>query len=166
MLEIDDATLEGHWELEQAYLKRSEDCSRPDAAGPALKRLADSVLKVAALLAIDESEFGEVPTVRPAYLFQASLMGARWIKSTLQLIDALGRTGFQQDCEAVLGTIRTRPNGIRVRDLYRRHRKLKKRDFEEILSALRSQDEIRTEESKDASKGPAFVVVIPTGGRP
>ena len=159
MLDIEDATLEAAWQLEQEYATNAEKCSRPDAAGPALKRLADSVLKLAALLAIDESEFGEVPRVSTGHLHQASQMGQRWIKSTLALIDALGRTDFRQECEAVLSIIRAHPQGIKLSDLYRKRRNLKKRDFEGVLTALEAQEEIyrrQPEATGDRGRPPAI----------
>jgi hypothetical protein len=88
-------------------------------------------------------------------------MGTRWISSTLALIDELGRTGFQQQCEGVLVTVRSHAQGMRVRDLYRKHRKLTTREFNDVLTALQMQDEIQIHEENN-NKGPAFRFVIAT----
>src|SRR5262249_43275834 len=134
---------------------------RPDAAGPAFKRLSETVLKVAGLLAIDEVGFGEIPVVRAEHFEAARRLGDRWIASTLNLIDALGRTEFQQQCEALLVSVRSSTDGMRVRDLYRKHRKLTTREFNDVLAALQTQDEIELRDG-DNKKGPAFRWVVAT----
>jgi hypothetical protein len=163
-LDLDDDVLELSWILEQEWSLQAPRCSRPDAAGPALKRLADSVLKVAALLSIDSAEPGAVPRVTASHFEQARMLGARWLDSTMMLIDALGRTAFQQDCQAVLTTVRSSPGGVPLRDLYRKHQRLKKRDFDEILAALYIQEEIRREERKGETKkrGPKMQWIVAT----
>jgi hypothetical protein len=128
-----------------------------------LKRLSDNVLKVAALMAIDSAEFGEVPRVALEHFEPARLLGLRWVNSTVKLVDAIGRTGFQRDCDGVLTTIRTSRDGMRIRDVYRKHRRLKNRDFNEVLTALQNQDEITIAEGESAS-GPAARIVRATRG--
>src|SRR5207247_7884017 len=135
-LDMDDSVLGLAWSLEQEWMNSAAQSSRPDAAGPTLKRLSESVLKVAGLLAIDEAVPGETPKLTANHFDQARRLGLRWISSTLMLIDALGRTTFQKSCEAVLSTIRANPDGMRVRDVYRKHRKLDNRQFSEVLTAL------------------------------
>jgi hypothetical protein len=163
-LYIEDDVLGLQWDLEQEWSRRAHECSRPDAAGPALKRLSESVLKVAALLAIDESGYERIPRISRVHFESARRMSTRWIDSTLALIDALGRNVFQRDCESVLSTILASRNGIRFRDLYRKHRKLKKRELNDVLDALRAQDEITIAEHKSA-KGPAFKLLIAPPGQ-
>lgn len=141
-LEVDEEALELSWQLEQALAARAEECSQPDAAGPALKRLADSILKVAAILAIDGHTAAGVPRVMVEHFNQAAKMGARWLDSTLELIETLGRTSFRQDCDGVLSIIRANPNGIALSKLYRKRRNLKKRDLDDVLAALETQEEI------------------------
>lgn len=53
------------------------ESSRPDAAGASMKRLAESTLKAAALLAIDESAPGTIPTVGVQHFQRALAMGER-----------------------------------------------------------------------------------------
>jgi hypothetical protein len=160
-LEMDDDVLRLAWSLEQEWEVRAAAADRPEAAGPALKRLAESVLKTAGLLAIDDTVAGEVPRVRAAHFECARQLGERWIPSTLVLIDALGRTTFQKSCQAVLATIRGNPIGMRVRDVYRKHRRLDSRQFSDVLAALQTQDEIVITEG-DTNKGPAFRFVRAT----
>ena len=69
-------------------------------------------------------------------------MAERWKVSTLEIIDALGATSFMRDTEAVLRTIAGSPNGIQVRDVLRRHRRLRQREFAEILDILAEREEI------------------------
>jgi hypothetical protein len=151
-LNITDEVLNLAWILEQEWTtRRASECSRPDAAAPALK--------VAALLAIDEATEGKVPEVNARHFEYARLMGSRWIDSAVMLIDALGRTEFQQDCVAVLSSIKATQHGIRLSDLYRKHRRLKKKDFDQILEALKDQDEIAIPEPDDKTKGrPALMI--------
>jgi len=93
-------------------------------------------------------------------------MGRRWINSTIALIEALGRTEFQQDCAAVLASIKACPHGIRLSDLYRRHRRLRKRDFDQILEALKDQDEIVIPEPDDKTKGRPALMIFFNGRSP
>jgi phage/plasmid primase-like uncharacterized protein len=157
-LQIGEDVLAQQWKLEQEWNRRAQECSRPDAAGPALKRLSESVLKVAGLLAIDATVEGEVPIVTVADFECAQKLGDRWINSTIALIEALGRNTFQQNCEAVLATIHTYPSGTRLRDVYRKHRKLTTREFNDVLTALQMQDEIIQTE-KEAKSGPPYQFV-------
>src|SRR5207245_11252886 len=57
---------------------------RPDAARPAMKRLAETVLKVAALLAIDRTTTGNAVT-DPSDFDVAAQMAARWQTTTLAI---------------------------------------------------------------------------------
>jgi hypothetical protein len=140
-----DAVLDAMWALEQGWGKLAKASRRPDAAGPALKRLAESVLKTAALLAIDRSRVAGRSSVdiEVEDFTAARKMGQRWLASTLAVIEDLGATGFQRDCDAVTATVRHAADGISQSALYRRHRQLRKRDFDEILQALETQDVIR-----------------------
>jgi hypothetical protein len=159
LLDMDDVVFELMWALEQDWKKRANDSSRPDAAAATLKRLSESVLKVAALLAIDQAVTGDIPQITAVHFEQARLMGSRWLTSGLSLIDELGRTGFQQQCEGILVTLRAHPNGMRARDLYRKHRKLNNREFNDVLTALQTQDEIEIRDG-DNGKGPAYRFVV------
>jgi hypothetical protein len=103
---------------------------------------------------------GVVPCVTAIHFAQAELMAKRWLTSTLKLIDALGQTLFQKNCDAVLRTIRGRPDGQRRRDISRKHRGLRPRELDEILSALQGREEIAVAEEKK-KKGPAYQVIRP-----
>ena len=61
----------------------------------------------------------------------------------------------------MLSTIRANPDGMRVRDVYRKHRKLDNRQFSDVLTALQTQDEIEIVEG-DNKKGPAYRFVKAT----
>src|SRR5262249_3778478 len=54
-IDIAPAVLDAEWQLEQDFKRAALAQPRPDAARPAMKRLAETVLKVAALLAIDRA---------------------------------------------------------------------------------------------------------------
>jgi hypothetical protein len=73
--------LEAQFKLEQAWLRRAADSASPDAAGPSLKRLAEAVLRVAGLLAL-ETATGTVATLRTDHLALARQIGERWLVST------------------------------------------------------------------------------------
>lgn len=149
-LELDPVVLEMSWGLEQAWMATARDM-RSDTGTPSLKRLADTVLKTAALIAIDEDRTGE-PVVRPSHFSQAMLLGERWVVSTVGLIDELGTTTFMREVEAVAASVRQHP-GVTMSGLLRRHRGLRKRDFEEVLITLQMRDEIEK-------------VTVKTNGRP
>jgi hypothetical protein len=161
-LYIENDVLDLQWQLEREWIRRAEGCSRPDAAGPSLKRLSESVLKVAGLLAIDAAGYERNPIISSHHFESARRMGIRWLESTLAVINALGRTTFERNCCVVLSTVRTHPEGIRMRDLSRKHRKFRVRDVRDLLSALELQGEIRIVECRSESgKGPAFDLVVP-----
>jgi hypothetical protein len=48
-------------------------------------------------------------------------MGDRWQATTLDVINALGRTKFQADCDAIMAIVDARPQGIKLSELYRAH---------------------------------------------
>ena len=128
-----------------------------------MKRLADAVLKTAALRAIDQPVVktpGNTSAIITCDHFAAArTMGDRWVVSTLQVIETLGATSFQRDCDALINTVNLYPNGIKLSDLYNRHRQLKKRDFDEILGALTVQDRIDRVTVRPDGKGRPAVVI-------
>jgi hypothetical protein len=137
-LDVDDAVLDGTWQLEQDWATRAKQSTRPDAAGPSLQRLAEAVLRVAGVLAIEDTDIAQ-PCITPAHFQAARAMGTRWVTSTLQVIESLGASTFQRDADAVAETVQRHPAGISLRDIYRAHRRLRKRDFDELLAALEAQ---------------------------
>ena len=88
-----------------------------------------------------------------AHFTPARQMADHWRVSTLQVIEALGRSEFGKQAEAVLATVRRHAKGVPLSALYRAHRNLRQRDFNELLDALETQDHIER-------------VQVKTGGRP
>jgi hypothetical protein len=92
-------------------------------------------------------------------------MAGRWRATTLNVLDLLGRTKFQAQCEAVLATVNGHPKGVAISNLYRAHRGLTQRDFEAVLGALETQKLITTVKAKtDRGRPPA--VFFPWGHAP
>lgn len=149
---IAPGVLSDQWELEQRYLKKAEHSVCPEAAGPSMKRLAETALKLAGLLAIEETR-GSVMTLTEAHFAVGQQIADRWAISGLKLIEAVGRTSFQRDCERVLATIRQHPRGIPIGELYRRHKRMKHRDFHEAVTALEEQGELRRESVAPQKQG-------------
>lgn len=158
---IAPGVLAAQWDLEQDFLRRAAASGRPDAAGPALKRLAETALKVAALLALEE-ETGTVLSIRDEHFVLARHIATRWAGASVRLVEALGASGFQKDCASVLQTITHRP-GVSLSLLYRTHKRLRKREFEEILEALELQGRIRSEKLPSMRGRPACLL-YPAGG--
>jgi hypothetical protein len=156
--------LEAQWSLEQTFLRLAETSGRPDAAGPSLKRLAETALKVAALLAIEDATNG-VLSIRIEHFTLATRITTRWADSSVRLVEALGATSFQKECTSVFQTIQQRP-GVSVSLLYRTHRRLRKREFDEILEALDLQGRIRIETQPTSTHGRPPRLVYPIGGAP
>jgi hypothetical protein len=156
---IPERVLELSWNLEKRLKAAALTHPRPDAARPAMKRLSETVLKVAALLAIDRSTDGNA-TIDERDFAAATGMGERWQTATLSVIADIGRTRFQARSDAVLATIRAHPKGIMLSALYRAHRDLAKREFEDLLAALQMQRYVHPVEAKTA-KGRAPVVYFP-----
>jgi hypothetical protein len=166
VIAVDPQVLDAAWQVEQQWLEVAERSSRPDAAGPAMKRLLESVLKVAALFAIGPCEHG-TPVVTPANFAVALELGERWRMSTMAVIEALGTTSFMRDVEAVLATVQQYPQGIPVRDLLRRHRTIRQRDFAEILDTLEQREEIEVVEVRgEGRRGRPPRIVYPFGHAP
>jgi Toprim-like len=152
-IDLPDDVLEAEWDYEQRLKRLALAHPRPDAARPAMKRLAETVLKVAALLSLERA-LGQA-TVTLAHFEAAAELAAPWITTTLGLIADLGRTKFQARCDAVLATIRAHSTGIARRTLYRTHRGLNSREFDEACTALETQGYV------EATQVPA-----PKGGYP
>jgi hypothetical protein len=161
---IDPLVLDLQWDLEQAWLKIADESPQRDAMGPALKRLSETVLKVAALIAIDEADL-LVPYVRPEHFHMALAMAERWKVSTMKVIETLGQTSFMRDVDAVLAAILRRPGGITLSELFRSHRKLRKRDFDEILATLEDRAQIERV-SVTLKRGRPVAVLYPFGKAP
>lgn len=147
------------WDLEQAWIAEAQATDHPGAMAASFKRLSESVLKVAALIAIDEAD---VPRVEMAHYQAASSMSERWKASTQRLIEQLGATEFQHNCDRILETVRHHPGGIGQGDLYRRHRRLRKRDYEEAIGALIIQGLIE-EAAGESSGGRPPTIIYPAG---
>jgi hypothetical protein len=143
VVEINDEALEAVWQLELEWMAEAKVAVHPDAVGPALKRLCDSVLKVAALLAIDQTPEDFAPVLTCGQFEAARRLAEPWKRDALSLIDALGETAFSRLREAVLATICQHPQGITRSELLRAHRHCRARDFEEIITTLEEREDIQ-----------------------
>jgi hypothetical protein len=164
LLELDDEVLGAHWDLEQDWQRVGRNHRQAVAAVPSLKRLADTVLKVAGLLALDD-ERADPPRITLEHFAQARAIGKRWCHSTLRVIDALGRSEFARNCEAVLTSIRKYPQGIGLAVLYRQHRNLNKRTMDDVLAALEMQEHIYRAEGQRPRHGRPALVYVPLLGK-
>ena len=140
------SVLDAYGWLEQRWLATIADSPCPDVVGPSVKRLAETVLKMAGLLALDESPT-EPPRITLAQFEVAEVIGTRWLASTRRVVEAVGSTTFERHCDAVEASIRTHP-GIYISALYLRHKRLRKRDMDELVDALVTQHRIWIEEPK------------------
>jgi hypothetical protein len=162
-IELPPAVLAREWQLEQRLKALALKQPRPDAARPAMKRLAETVLKVAALLALDRVRDGCV-TVTEADFDAAARLAEPWQRTTLALLADLGRTRFQARSDAVLATIRAHREGITHRKAFRAHRGLTSREFGEVIMALEEQALIHRWKAKGT--GPGRPTVIYRAGAP
>jgi hypothetical protein len=160
-IEVPEAVLDRSWELEKRFKAAALESPRPDAARPAMKRLAETALKVGALLAIDRGR----NSLDPDDFDDAATLVECWQATTLALIADIGRTRFQARCDAVLGTIRCCPAGIMLSALYRAHRDLDKREFEGLLDALEMQRLIHRIETPTGKPGRVPAVYLPGSER-
>jgi hypothetical protein len=140
-IEITDEVLADAWDLERAWQADTMKRRRLNGEGPSLKRLADTVLKLAGLLALDGDRAAR-PKIEAHHFAVAREIGNRWRTSTIQVLEALGCSEFTRNCEAIMESVRQHPEGITLSGLYRIHRNLRKRDFEESLEALLMQERI------------------------
>jgi hypothetical protein len=161
---VPDTVLAREWDLERRLKEAALASPRPDVARPAMKRLAETTLKVAALLAIDRSTSGSA-TISEADFDAASGMAARWQSTTLALLADLGRTKFQARCDAVLGTILAHRTGVILSALYRAHRDLGQREFDEVLTALDTQGLAHCVTTKTGKRGRTPAIWLPGAGR-
>jgi hypothetical protein len=141
MVPIDDAVLDMHWTVEQAWAQRAESAGEPETLAPSLKRLGEAVLKVAALIAIDEWDGAGAPCVAPVHFSQAYRMAERWLEDTLGVLAGLGATAFMRDTDAILASIQRIP-GISRNELCRLHQRVRARDFEEALATLVAREQV------------------------
>ncbi len=148
---VPERVLDLSWDLEKQLKAAAMGHPRPDAARPAMKRLAETALKVAALFAIDRS-IGGGAIIDEADFEAAAALADRWRGTTLGIIADIGRTRFQARCDAVLGTLHAHPKGVTSSELYRAHRGLGQREFDEITSALEMQRLAHHIEARTAGK--------------
>lgn len=141
-VDFTDDVLEQHWQAQLAWQREIESSSRPEAAEPALTRLLEAAVRAGALRAIDYAHEGEQPCLTIGIFEEALKMAERWKQHMLDLVDELGSTTFMRDTEAIRGAIHGAPGGIAVRDLARRFRRVRQRDFEEMLAMLEEREEI------------------------
>lgn len=139
------------WELETAWKEIAKQSPRPDACMPHMKRLAEAVLKVAALLAIDRSVGGSA-TISEADFNDAVALAGPWQRTGVELINDLGRSRFKASCDAVRRTVETR-KAVSSRELHRAHQDLRGRDFDEIARALIDQGYIHVVQGERAENG-------------
>jgi putative DNA primase/helicase len=154
---LPDSVLDREWQLEQRLKEAALGSGRPDAARPAMKRLAETVLKVSALLALERAEAGSA-SITDGDWEAAEALAAPWERATLAVVADIGRTRFQARSDAVLGTIRAHPKGIMLSALYRAHRDLGQREFDEVLGALETQQLAHSVEAKTGKPGRTPVV--------
>ena len=157
---LPERVLDREWQLEQRLKAAALGSGRPDAARPAMKRLAETVLKVAALLALERAEAGSAAITEGDW-DAAEALAAPWEQTTLGVVADIGRTRFQARSDAVAGTIRAHPKGIMLSALYRAHRDLAQREFDEVLGALETQQLVHSVEAKTGKPGRTPVVYFP-----
>jgi hypothetical protein len=157
---LPEPVLDREWQLEQRLKAAALRSGRPDAARPAMKRLAETVLKVAALLALERADAGSAAITEGDW-DAAEALAAPWEQTTLAVVGDIGRTRFQARCDAVLATIRAHPKGIKLSALYRAHRDLSQREFDEVLHALEQQELVHSVEAAAGQRGRPPVVYFP-----
>lgn len=161
LLDVPEPVLDLSWDLEKRFKVAALAHPRPDAARPAMKRLAETALKVAALLAIDRGRAG----LDPDDFADAAALVECWQGTTLGLIADIGRSRFQARADKVLATIRTHPAGLMLSALYRAHRDLAQREFDEVLGALNTQRLVHHVETPSNKPGRPPVVYFPGPAR-
>ena len=92
-------------------------------------------------------------------------MVRRWQADTLHVVEALGATSFIRDMDAVLQAVLANPKGIAIRDLMRKHRRLRQRDFEEILETLQTREQIEVVQTQGLRGRPSRIA-YPYGRAP
>jgi hypothetical protein len=155
-VEYPDVILDLEWETEKQYKATAKTSARPDAAQPAMKRLAETVFKVAGLFALDARGEGAA-SITPSQ-FEATLRLAEfWQASALAMIEDIGRTQHQARCDAVLATVAGSAKGIARGELFRKHRGLKGREFEEVIGDLKQQGRLHEVKVRGDDGRPALM---------
>ncbi len=155
-IQIDPAVFDQAWAVEQQWGRESESSSYPDAAGPCLKRLSETILRVAALVALDRWDGVVDLWVSGPDYSAAYLIAEAWKATTLGIIEDLGSTKFMRDTDAVMASIR-RKHGISQNEISRVHRRLRKKDLDEILQTLEEREQIERKQLVETGGRPKFV---------
>jgi hypothetical protein len=125
-LVLPDRILDLNWDLEREFKAAALAHPRPDAARPAMGRMAETVFKISALLALDRLRHPGPVAVTERDLQAAVRLAQPWKRTTLDFIADLGRTRFQRECDTVLATIKAAGSqGITRSKLYAAHRGLR-----------------------------------------
>lgn len=149
---IAEEVMAAEWQLEKEFKEAARSQAKPEVAAPAMKRLAEGVLRTAGLLAVEQATAGRAEIQLPQWEAAVAL-SAPWQDTTLALVADIGRTQHQARCDAVLATIRAKP-GLTRSALFGTHKGLRAREFDEVLTALEQQHRIRITKPKTGKPGP------------
>jgi len=113
----------------------AESHSEKESIEPSRQRLALSVWKCAVLLAMyDKSD--EVQTI---HLLSAILYAEEWFENLVKMASAISASEWQRDVDKLEAFIVEKSGRVRYEEAYKKFSNKRKREFDEMVDALRSQ---------------------------
>jgi hypothetical protein len=111
--------------------------SHPDRESiePSRQRLALSVWKCATLLAMHE----KCEEVKLHHMIIAIYYSEKWFENLIQMASAISASEWQRDVDKLEAFVVERGGKVRYEEAYRKFNNKKKREFDDIIEALRSQ---------------------------
>lgn len=118
----------------------AESHSERESIEPSRQRLALSVWKAATLLAMhDRSD-----EVKLSHLLTAIYYSEEWFANLVRMASAISASEWQRDVDALEAYIVDRGGRVRYEECYRKFSNKRKREFDDMVEALRSQARVGT----------------------
>lgn len=113
----------------------AEGHPQSDSIEPSRQRLALSVWKCAILLAMHEKS----DEVKLSHMLTAIYYSENWFENLVKMASAISASEWQRDVDQLEAFVVDRGGKIRYEEAYRKFNHKKKREFDDIVEALRSQ---------------------------
>lgn len=139
-INMDKASRNRYNEWAEATMQQIERSGEVDTLSPPFKRLGDSLIKTAALLAMYDGQ--RVITLK--HLLPALQQTELWYNDMVRMLQEVASSDFERRLNEVASYIGSGTNSMRLEsDINRKFARLRPREMEEVISALKIQGRIR-----------------------
>lgn len=129
---IEDDAWARFQEFEDAVEAAVADTRHREVVGSSAERMTISVLKIAALLAMDERSM----TVQMSHMLQAISYAGEWFKNLIVIAGMISESEWERDCTELEKFVMTRGGKCTYAQAYRQFPSKKPQEFEQMVQAL------------------------------